>query len=64
MLDLERVVIDLTGKKAIHLATENGKVNLPLIQINFEDFNEDEKTIINACVSIIKEKSQSKKDKK
>ena len=60
-LNSERVAIDITNNKISYIEIEEGKVKMPVRALEMNNFSEQEKIIINAAISVIKEKSKEPK---
>ena len=58
ILDLERIIIDVTNYKISYIQAENGKIKTPVSILDLKNFNEQDLIIINAAISVIKEKSK------
>lgn len=61
-LNSERVAIDITNNKISYIEIEGGRVKMPVRALEMNNFSEQEKIIINAAISVIKEKSKEPKD--
>jgi hypothetical protein len=62
ILNLERIIIDVTNYKISYIQAENGKIKTPVSILDLKNFNEQDLIIINAVISVIKEKSKENKD--
>jgi hypothetical protein len=62
ILNLERIIIDVTNYKISYIQAENGKIKTPVSILDLKNFNEQDLIIINAAISVIKEKSKESKD--
>ena len=62
ILDLERIIIDVTNQKISYIQAENGKIKTPVNILDLKNFNEQDLIIINAAISVIKDKSKENKD--
>jgi hypothetical protein len=62
ILNLERIIIDVTNYKISYIQAENGKIKTPVSILDLKNFNEQDLIIINAAISVIKEKSKENKD--
>jgi hypothetical protein len=62
ILDLERIIIDVTNYKISYIQAENGKIKTPVSILDLKNFNEQDLIIINAAISVIKENSKENKD--
>lgn len=60
-LNSERLAIDITNNKISYIEIEEGKVKTPVRALEMNNFSEQEKIIINAAISVIKEKSKEEK---
>lgn len=60
-LNSERLAIDITNNKISYIEIEEGKVKNPVRALEMNNFSEQEKIIINAAISVIKEKSKEEK---